>query len=225
LQTISLPLILPLGVGVGKINLSKSTFLVLFLAVGFMVGMSFSSVYAGVPWDTSEIADDAITSEKIKDRQVKNRDIKSNIIKSGKIRDGTITSEDIADDVIKSAVVLRAGNGTVPVGGKGYIGMDHVYSFNGQAVWILPFEAEITDFSNLQANTNSDTTTTYRLFTLGNVEVMSCSTIGPQVGCSVSGSVTVFPGFPLWVEVEPTCAGTCPSVIVGISSSIGFKPA
>jgi len=57
--------------GMGKINLSKTTFLVLFLAVGFMVGMSFSSVYAGIPWGNSEIADDAITSEKIKNQQVK----------------------------------------------------------------------------------------------------------------------------------------------------------
>jgi len=52
--------------GMRKINLSKSTFLILFLAVGFMLGMSFSSVYAGIPWDTSEIADNAITSKKIK---------------------------------------------------------------------------------------------------------------------------------------------------------------
>jgi len=48
----------------GKINLSKSTFLVLFLAVGFFVGISFSSVYAGVLVDTEDIADNAITSIK-----------------------------------------------------------------------------------------------------------------------------------------------------------------
>ena len=81
--------------GLGKIDLSKSTFLILFLAVGFMIGMSFSSVYAGIPWGTSEIADNAITSEKIKDRQVKNPDIRGNTIKSGKIRDGTIQGVDI----------------------------------------------------------------------------------------------------------------------------------
>ena len=79
----------------GKINLSKSTFLILFLAVGFMIGISFSSVYAGIPWGTSEIADDAITSAKIKDRQVKNPDIRGNTIKTGKIRDGTILFSDI----------------------------------------------------------------------------------------------------------------------------------
>jgi len=211
--------------GMGKFNLSKSTFFILFLAVGFIVGVSFSSVYAGIPWGTSEIADDAITSEKIKNRQVKTGDVKNNAIKTNKIRDGTITSADIADDVIKSAVVLRAGTETVPVGGIRYIGMDHVYSFNGEAFWILPFEAEITDFRNFQSNTNSDTTTTYRLFRLGNVEVMSCSAIGVQLGCSVSGSVTVPAGFPLWVEVEPTCAGTCPELIQGIISSIGYRPA
>ena len=200
------------------------TILTLGIMAGFVIGISFSSVYAGIPWDTSEIADNAITSEKIKDQEIKGADIKNNKIRSGKIKDGTITSADIADDVIKSAVVLRAGTETVPVGGIRYIGMDHVYSNAGEAFWILPFEAEITDFRNFQSNTNSDTTTTYRLFRLGGVEVMNCSAIGVQLGCSTSGSVTVPAGFPLWVEVEPTCAGTCPSTIQGISSSIGFKP-
>ncbi len=86
--------------GMGKINLSKSTFLILFLAVGFFVGISFSSVYAGIPWDTAEIADNAITSEKIQNKQVKGPDIKRNVITTGKIRDGTITSVDIADGAV-----------------------------------------------------------------------------------------------------------------------------
>jgi len=81
--------------GMGKINLSKSTFLILFLAVGFFVGISFSSVYAGIPWGTSEIADNAITSKKIKNFQVKTNDIKGNAIKSNKIKDGTILFADI----------------------------------------------------------------------------------------------------------------------------------
>jgi len=89
--------------GMGKINLSKSTFFILFLAVGFMVGMSFSSVYAGIPWGTSEIADNAITSEKIKQRQVKTGDIKNNAVKSNKIRDGTIQGEDIDASTTLSA--------------------------------------------------------------------------------------------------------------------------
>jgi len=84
----------------GKIDLSKSTFLILFLAVGFMVGMSFSSVYAGIPWGTDDIADDAITSDKIKNKQVKNADIRGNTIKSGKIRDGTIQGADIGLNTI-----------------------------------------------------------------------------------------------------------------------------
>jgi len=78
-----------------KIDLSKSTFLILFLAVGFFVGISFSSVYAGMLIETEDIADDAITTEKIKNRQVKNPDIRGNTIKSGKIKDGTITVADI----------------------------------------------------------------------------------------------------------------------------------
>jgi len=78
-----------------KFNLSRPTFLILFLAVGFMVGVSFSSVYAGIPWDTADIADDAITTEKIKNKTIKNADIRNNQIKSGKIRDGTILFADI----------------------------------------------------------------------------------------------------------------------------------
>jgi len=120
LQTHLLPIFLPYGVGVGKINLSKSTFLVLFLAVGFMVGMSFTSVYAGIPWETADIANDAITSEKIKNRQVKGTDIKGNTINSGKIKDGTITSADIATDAVKS---LEIKNGAV---GTGELALDAV---------------------------------------------------------------------------------------------------
>jgi len=89
--------------GMDKINLSKTTFLILFLAVGFIVGMSFSSVYAGIPWGTSEIADDAITSKKIKDKQVNSRDIHFAAVKSNKIKDGTITGADIADGTITNA--------------------------------------------------------------------------------------------------------------------------
>jgi len=90
-----------------KINLSKSTFLVLFLAVGFMVGMSFSSVYAGIPWGTSEIADNAITSEKIKNRQVKAPDIKNNAVKTNKIRDGTILFSDINQNGCASNQIMK----------------------------------------------------------------------------------------------------------------------
>jgi len=86
--------------GMEKINFSKTTFLVLFLAVGFFVGVSFTSVYAGIPWGTSEIADNAITTEKIKQRQVKTGDIKNNAVKSNKIRDGTIQGVDIASNTV-----------------------------------------------------------------------------------------------------------------------------
>jgi len=61
----------------------------------FVIGISFSSVYAGIPWETDDIADDAITSDKIKNKAVKNADIRGNTIKSGKIRDGTLQGEDI----------------------------------------------------------------------------------------------------------------------------------
>ena len=109
--------------GMGKINLSKSTFLILFLAVGFFVGISFSSVYAGIPWDTAEIADNAITSEKIQNKQVKGPDIKRNVITTGKIRDGTIQGVDIADNTIgrnhfsTDFIIFKSipGDGSVPV--------------------------------------------------------------------------------------------------------------
>jgi len=79
----------------GLSNINNKPILILFLAVGFFVGISFSSVYAGVLIGTDDIADDAITSAKIKDRQVKNPDIRGNTIKSGKIKDGTIQGADI----------------------------------------------------------------------------------------------------------------------------------
>ena len=72
------------------------TILTLGIMAGFVIGISFSSAYAGIPWSTTEIADDAITSKKINDREIKSRDIKGNSIKSGKIRDGTITTADLA---------------------------------------------------------------------------------------------------------------------------------
>ena len=82
--------------GLGKINISKPTFFAIILSVGLLVGVSFSSVYAGIPWDTAEIADDAITSEKIKDKTIKTKDIRNNQIKSSKIRDGEVKSADLA---------------------------------------------------------------------------------------------------------------------------------
>jgi len=87
----------------GKINFSKTTFLIIILAVGFFVGVSFTSVYAGVLVDTEDIADNAITSEKIKQREVKSRDIKNNAVKTNKIRDGTITLADLAPGVVDDA--------------------------------------------------------------------------------------------------------------------------
>jgi len=91
--------------GMGISNITKTPILILFLAVGFFVGISFSSVYAGIPWGTDDIADDAITSDKIKNKAVKNADIRNNQIKSSKIRDGTIQGEDI-----DSTTAITAGD-------------------------------------------------------------------------------------------------------------------
>jgi len=66
------------------------------IMASFVIGISFSSVYAGIPWGTDDIADDAITSEKIGKKEVKKSDIKNNAIRTEKIKDGTITSADIA---------------------------------------------------------------------------------------------------------------------------------
>jgi len=82
-----------MGMGISKIT--KTPILILFLAVGFFVGISFSSVYAGVLIDTDDIADDAITSEKIKQREIRPGDIRNNAIKTNKIKDGTIQGADI----------------------------------------------------------------------------------------------------------------------------------
>jgi len=82
----------------------------------FVIGLSFSSVYAGIPWDTADIADEAITTEKIKDKTIKNIDLKGNNIKSGKIKDGTITSADIADATIKGADIAIAEIGGREIG-------------------------------------------------------------------------------------------------------------
>jgi len=66
-----------------------------------MVGMSFSSVYAGIPWSTSEIADNAITSAKIKNQDVRRPDIRNNAISSAKINDEAVRSHDIRDGTIQ----------------------------------------------------------------------------------------------------------------------------
>jgi len=96
-----------MGMGISKIT--KTPILILFLAVGFFVGISFSSVYAGIPWDTDDIADDAITTDKIKDKTVKTVDIRGGAIKTGKIRDGTIQLDDLSSEL---RVLL--GLGTCP---------------------------------------------------------------------------------------------------------------
>jgi len=44
------------------------TILTLGIMASFVIGLSFSSVYAGIPWGTDDIADDAITSDKIKNK-------------------------------------------------------------------------------------------------------------------------------------------------------------
>jgi len=108
--------------GMGKINLSKSTFLILFLAVGFFVGVSFTSVYAGIPWGTSEIADNAITSIKIKNQQVKTADVKNKAINSKKIRDGTIQGVDIAPGTL--VVTRRADTQTMSPGSNVFFTVD-----------------------------------------------------------------------------------------------------
>jgi len=76
------------------------TILTLGIMASFVIGISFSSVYAGIPWGTDDIANDAITSIKIKNQQVKTADVKNKAIQSKKIRDGSIQGVDIADGTI-----------------------------------------------------------------------------------------------------------------------------
>jgi len=89
------------------------TILTLGIVAGFVIGISFSSVYAGIPWGTDDIANNAITSVKIADSNVKSGDIKNgevrsvdiknNNIKGKDIMEGTIVSSDIADGTITTA--------------------------------------------------------------------------------------------------------------------------
>jgi len=117
-----------------------------------MVGMSFSSVYAGIPWDTSEIADNAITSEKIKQRQVKSGDIKNNAVKTNKIRDGTITSADLAPGVgVPIGTVLPW---TGPAGAP----PDGFLLANGQAVDRTEFSDLFDLIGTTYGSGNGDTT-------------------------------------------------------------------
>jgi len=71
--------------------------------VGFFVGISFSSAYAGLDdlicdkcVDNSDMAKNAITSKQIKNNQVKTKDIK----------DGTITAADLAPGVAGTGVPI-----------------------------------------------------------------------------------------------------------------------
>jgi len=96
------------------------TIMTLGIIAGFVVGISFSSVYAGIPWGTNEIADDAITSKKIKDKQVKKQDIRNNAITSNKIIDGTIQSADIAPGLSLEIQTLSEGpSGVISLSGGG----------------------------------------------------------------------------------------------------------
>jgi len=89
------------------------TIMTLGIIAGFVIGISFSSVYAGIPWSTSEIADNAITTEKIKNKQVKTADIKNNAVKSNKIKDGEVKSADLAvNSVGTSAIATNAVGGS-----------------------------------------------------------------------------------------------------------------
>jgi len=87
------------------------TILTLGIMAGFVIGISFSSVYAGVLVDTDDIADNAITSEKIKPREVKSTDIKNNAVKSNKIKDGTITTADLAPGTTDFDVLTNVPDG------------------------------------------------------------------------------------------------------------------
>jgi len=103
---------------IGLLMITK-TILMLGVIVGFVIGISFSSVYAGIPWSTNEIADDAITSEKIKNKQVKGKDLRGNSVNSGKIKDGTITAADIGTNAVRSSeIVANAVGGSEIAGTK-----------------------------------------------------------------------------------------------------------
>jgi len=121
-----------------KFNLSKKTYLIIILSVGFFVGISFSSAYAGLEdlicdkcVDNSDMAKNAITSKNIKNSQVKTKDI----------RDGTITSADLAPGVgVPIGTVLDwwcSADCTIPDGfviADGQLISDASSPFNGENV-------------------------------------------------------------------------------------------
>ena len=80
--------------------------MLLIISASFIVGISFSAVYAGVPWETADIANDAITSEKIKNQDVRRPDIRNNAISSAKINNGAVQSVDIRDGTIQGVGVV-----------------------------------------------------------------------------------------------------------------------
>jgi len=89
------------------------TIMTLGIIAGFVIGISFSSVYAGIPWGTDDIADNAITTAKIKNKQVKTADIKNNAIKSGKIKDGEVKSEDLASGLSLTGGLTVTGDTSI----------------------------------------------------------------------------------------------------------------
>jgi len=74
---------------------------ILAVIASFIVGLSFSAVYAGVLDEL--ICDGCVNSSDIANNDVKRQDLKNNLISSAKINNGAVKSVDIGDGTITLA--------------------------------------------------------------------------------------------------------------------------
>ena len=70
--------------------------------VAFSAVLALPTQLANALIGTDQIANNAVTSPKIRDGEVRTQDIGNSAVTSGKIADGTVQAQDIADGVIPS---------------------------------------------------------------------------------------------------------------------------
>jgi len=172
-------------------------------------------VYAGIPWGTNEIADNAITTAKIKNKQVKTADLKNNAIKTIKIKDGEVKSADLA-----SGLELTGG---LTVEGPTNLGDTTIGSTLDVGGILIDSEAKVIDMNANNIENVADPTNPQDAATKAYVDsIFSCEGAGAMCDVGVgecknsgificsSGSAecTVTPGNPT-TEVCDTLDNDC----------------
>ena len=95
------------------------TIMILAIATTFIVGLSFTAVYAGVD---ELICDGCVNSSDIANNDIRRLDLKNNLISSAKINNGAVMSVDIRDGTIEegdlspSLLSSLSGSSYVPFG-------------------------------------------------------------------------------------------------------------